>query len=157
MKLNLGSNDKKLPGFMSVDLVPPADFVCDLREPWSIWPDSSVDEIVASHIIEHLPNRIHTMNEMHRVLKPGARAVIDVPSASHGAGYAQDPTHCAPWTMNSFLYFDDRERNWQKFNRYYGITAKLRVVEWSERCEGRNIHKYEDVYVLHVVLQAVKP
>ena len=43
MKLNLGACDRKFAGFLSVDIVPPADVICDLNGPWP-WPDSSVDE-----------------------------------------------------------------------------------------------------------------
>lgn len=156
MKLNLGCADNILPGFLNVGLHPPADAIVDLTGPWP-WPDSSVSEIKASHIIEHLPDRIHTMNSIWRVLVPGGQVVIDVPDASRGAGQWQDPTHCAPWSMNSFTYFDNRERNWRRFHRDYGILAKLRVMEWSEREEGPDIHRYQSVWVLHVVLEAIKP
>jgi len=157
MKLDLGACGRKVPGFRSVDVFPPADIVMDLSRPWAGIKDSSVEEIRAAHIIEHLPDRILTMNEIHRVLVPGGRAVIDVPDASRGAGFHQDPTHVSQWCMNSFLYFDPQEPQWQRFHEPYGITAKLRVVEWSEREEGRSIHKYQHVWVLHVVLEAVKP
>ena len=70
MKLNLGAADRAIPGYLSVDISPPADVIADLSRRWP-WLDSSVDEVVAFDVIEHLPDRIHTMNELHRVLKPG--------------------------------------------------------------------------------------
>jgi predicted SAM-dependent methyltransferase len=159
MKLNLGCSDDIVlgGGWVNVGLALPADAIVDLAGPWP-WPESSVSEIKASHIIEHLPDRVHTMNSIWRVLVPSGRVVIDVPDATRGAGHVQDPTHCGPgWSMNSFTYFDDRERNWQRFHLDYGITAKLRVMGWLDREEGLNIHKYQKVWILHVVLEAIKP
>src|SRR6266853_1836731 len=41
----------------------------------------------------HPLGRIHFMNELWRVMQPGARATIETPNASRGCGYFQDPTH----------------------------------------------------------------
>lgn len=53
MKLNLGASDDHREGFLSVDIAPPADVVCDLRSEWP-WPTDSVDEIYAKDLAEHL-------------------------------------------------------------------------------------------------------
>jgi len=151
--LNLGSNDDHRPGFINVDRVQPADQIADLTVfPWP-WATSSVRCIAASHIVEHLPDRISTMNEMHRVLKPGGRLVIDVPSAAHGSGFAQDPTHCSAWSMNSFGYYEDGHPDWKRFHKSYGITARFKVIELNEM---RYMHHREEVWVVHAVLDAVK-
>jgi predicted SAM-dependent methyltransferase len=80
-KLNLGANDRAVPGFLSVDIVPPADVVADLSQAWP-WEDSSVEEIVAYDVFEHIADKRHSMNEAWRVLRPGGRLTIEVPSAS---------------------------------------------------------------------------
>lgn len=126
--------------------------LADLSLQWP-WRDSSIDEIRAHDVFEHLPSRVHTMNELHRVLKPGARATIEVPSASKGAGFAQDPTHLTPWCMNSFQYFEEGSVATKRFARAYGITARFKVVHLSE-------YEYADVYEpvskVLAVLEAVK-
>jgi predicted SAM-dependent methyltransferase len=152
LRLNLGACDRQFPGFTSVDLVPPADVIADLSKSW-IWADSSVDEVRAHDVFEHLPDRIHTMNELHRVLKPGARATIEVPSASKGAGWAQDPTHKSAWCMNSFQYYEAGSFATQRLARSYGITARFRIVELSER-EDPDVR--EAVFKITAVLEAVK-
>lgn len=152
MRLNLGACDRTIPGFLSVDIVPPADVVADLRERWP-WPDSSVDEVRAYDVIEHLPDRIHTMNELYRVLVPGGRAVIEVPSATKGAGFAQDPTHTSAWCLNSFQYFEAGSFAHQRLSRHYGITARFRVVSLSER-EYQDVR--EPVWKITAELEAVK-
>lgn len=151
-KLNLGAADRALSGFISVDVAPPADVVADLSQRWP-WEDSSVDEVVAMDVFEHLPSRIHTMNELWRVLKPGASAKVEVPSASKGAGYVQDPTHVSPWCMNSFQYFEDRSFTRYRLAKLYGITARFKIISISER-EVQDA--YEPVWKITAVLEAVK-
>jgi hypothetical protein len=132
MKLNLGANDRAVPGFLSVDIAEPADIIADLSKPWP-WPDSSVEEVKAFQVFEHLPDSIYTMNELWRVCKPGARIEIQVPSASHGAGAFQDPTHKSFWTMNTFLYFTLGDPHRKRFAATYGIRAQFKVLQISER------------------------
>jgi len=131
LRLNLGACDRRIPGFVSVDIAPPADVLCDLRLRWP-WPDSSVSEVRAHDIFEHLPDRIHTMNELWRVLSPGGTAVVEVPSASHGAGFACDPTHISAWCLASFQYFEDGSACHRRFARPYGILARFRVTSLKE-------------------------
>lgn len=59
--------------------------------------DNSVDEVFCSHFIEHLdgPQRILFFNELFRVMKPGAKALIIAPDWSHYCSYG-DPTHKYP-------------------------------------------------------------
>jgi hypothetical protein len=108
---------------------------------------------MALDIIEHIEDRIHFMNELHRVMEPGARATIEVPNASKGAGYFQDPTHKSPWCMNSFQYFEDGSFAVNRLAKSYGITARFKVLALSER-EYRDTH--EPVWKITAVLQAVK-
>ncbi len=152
LNLNLGACDRRIPGFLSVDIAPPADVIADLAQAWP-WPDSSVDEVVAFDLFEHLPDRIHTMNELHRVLKPGARATIEVPNAAKGAGQWQDPTHKTGWCMNSFQYFRAESFAHNRLAKSYGITAAFRVLELTER-EYKD--EFEMVWKIRAVLQAVK-
>lgn len=152
MKLNLGCADRALAGFIGVDICPPADQIADLNGPWP-WPDSSVDEVVAFDVIEHLKDKIHTMNELWRVLKPGARATIEVPSSTHGAGADQDPTHVSRWNLNSFQYFEHGSFARQRFAASYAVKAAFRVVSLSER-EYMDAH--EPVWKITAVLEAVK-
>ena len=152
MKLNLGAADRALEGFLSVDICEPADIVTDLSQPWP-WPDSSVDEVAAFDIVEHLPDRIHTMNELHRVLKPGGVARIEVPNASRGAGFWQDPTHVSGWCLNSFQYFEHGSFAVQRLAKSYGITARFRIVSLGER-SYQDVR--EEVWKIAAVLEAVK-
>ena len=150
MKLNLGCCDAPLGGFVNVDLVAGAgvDQLADLREAWP-WTENSVEYIRAWDIIEHLPNKIFTMNEMWRVLQPGGKAEIAVPTTD-GSGAFQDPTHVSFWNRRSFLYYEAGNLYRERFARSYGISAKFRIVQ--ERTDPS-----VDGPRLTIVLEAVKP
>lgn len=79
------------------------------RKPWP-WPDSSVDEAYSSHFVEHLTQteRCHFFNELHRILKPDAKALIIVPHWSSGRAYG-DPTHQWPAWSDMAAYYLKRE------------------------------------------------
>jgi SAM-dependent methyltransferase len=44
------------------------------------WPDGSIDVVVCNQVLEHLKNIWLPMSEMHRVLRPGGRAILSVPN-----------------------------------------------------------------------------
>jgi len=79
VKLNLGSGPDRFEGWTSVDrdeAVSP-DVLADVAHlPQA---DQSVDEILASHILEHLPWDTSALYEWHRVLKHGGRITVVVP------------------------------------------------------------------------------
>lgn len=43
------------------------------------FPDSSFDCIVMTDVLEHVPDRQKTLNELYRILKPGGAAIITTP------------------------------------------------------------------------------
>lgn len=138
MRLNLGACDRAFPGFLSVDICPPADVIADLTQAWP-WPDSSIDEVIAFDVFEHLADKRHTMNELWRVLKPGARARIGVPDAADGDGGFCDPTHVSYWTGSDFEYYERGDYARERFRNspYYGVNADFRVVAFEKKRHQR--------------------
>jgi predicted SAM-dependent methyltransferase len=158
MRLNLGcSSDIRTGGqWVNVDLVQPCDQVVDLSLRWP-WPTSSIEEIYAADIFEHLPDRINTMNEAHRVLKAGGRLTIECPDAAKGAGQWQDPTHVSAWTPNGLQYFADGSRAHKRFAVAYGITARFNVLSVTERQYSEMAGACRcEVWKFHAILEAVK-
>jgi len=148
IRLNLGCSDRHLPGYINIDRVKPADMIMDLAWPWN-FEESSVSEILAYDIIEHLPDKILTMNQAWRALKPGGLLDIDVPTTD-GRGAWQDPTHVSYWNRNSFFYFTDGDPNRERFCEAYKIRARFQVID--EKTTG-----YPDSVVkLRIKLRAVK-
>lgn len=46
------------------------------------YPDGFFDEVVFWHVLEHLPDPRETLQEAHRILRPGGRVVVAVPNFS---------------------------------------------------------------------------
>ena len=155
MRLNLGANDRRLEGFVSVDICPPADMLVDLTKPWP-WADSSVDEVFAADVFEHLPDKRQTMNELFRILKPGGIARIQVPHATDGDGGHCDPTHVSYWTTSDFEYYcpgvPERERF--RNSSYYGVKADFAVKDIKQLRYQRRFGGH--VVEIQAVLEAVK-
>ena len=184
-KLNLGAADRHIDGYLCVDIAPPECEKCgdtqsrtvDLGQAWP-WADSSVDDVLALDVCEHIPDgirliptgntalgprsaqrsvggRIWFMNELHRVLVPGRRATIETPNAAHGVGYFQDPTHCSPYCLSTFKYFEAGAFAHQRLAKAYGITAAFKVLSLTEsRSNGEDAR--EEVWKIRAVLEAVK-
>lgn len=116
----------------------PEDLVfrtADLSREKIPFADDSFDLVVASHIIEHLPNAVALFGELLRVCRPGGRVYVEAPSvrstwvsspvAQHWhliLSYYDDPTHTGrPWTPQA-LY---------RLIRYYGCRVVLSRYEFS--------------------------
>lgn len=161
MKLNLGCSDDHKPGYVNVDCAPPADQIVNLAQRWP-WPDSSIDEIFARDVFEHLPSKIETLNEAHRVLKPGGLLDLWVPCVMLSDGRVNpgafaDPTHRTFWTMDDRYYFCEEWNTPQdergRFGKAYGITALFRIKEWKLVEYGQRESRRSKIQAL---LEAVK-
>lgn len=148
LKVNLGCADALIEGWENVDITPgPGVTVVDLRERWP-WADGSVQRILAADVIEHLPDKVFTMNEMHRVLASGCIAEVIVPSTD-GPGAFQDPTHVSFWNRNSFRYYTAGDPYRERFAASYGITAAFMV-------HGERTIETQDGPKIQIALGAVK-
>ena len=79
-------------GWVNIDLNPryPADILADVCT--LPYPDESVDEIYAGHVLEHIPQNGMALPEWNRVLKTGGFVTIVVPELArciraHREGY----------------------------------------------------------------------
>lgn len=97
MKIDLGCGPNKREGFVGLDQFkfPGVDKVVNLGKARLPFKDKTVDEVHASHFVEHLDavERCHLFNELYRVMKPGATMAMIVPHWGSSRAYG-DPTHC---------------------------------------------------------------
>jgi SAM-dependent methyltransferase len=116
LSLDLGSGPNGKPGFLHVDQTsfPGVDLVLDLRKPWP-WKDNSVEEVHSSHCLEHFDSmeRVHFINELWRVLKPGSKCTLICPHWSSCRAYG-DPTH--KWPPVSEFAFFYWKKDWRMAN-----------------------------------------
>lgn len=108
-KLNLGCAYKILPGHVNLDRHKHqgVDVVHDLNKFPYPFNNNEFDEILASHILEHVDDMPRTMKELHRILKSGGKLVIKGPHFS-GEGSWVDPTHKRCFTYGTFTFFCPR-------------------------------------------------
>lgn len=144
IKLDLGcGKNKKGPDYIGLDELDfeGVDIVCNVgKEKWP-FKDGSVDEVHASHFVEHLypAERIHFVNELYRVLKnpeynnaglvhKGFATVI-VPHWASQRAYG-DLTHKWPAVSEFWFYYLDKD--WRTVNAPHNqdYTCNLHVT-WA--------------------------
>jgi SAM-dependent methyltransferase len=128
LRIDIGCGRTKMDGWDGIDAI---DFgqkhVHDVRSGLP-FADASVAEARSSHFVEHLTGeqRIAFFNELHRVLKPGAQALIVTPNWSHACAYG-DPTH--QWPPMSEWYALYLNKAWREANApHVGYTCDF---DWS--------------------------
>ncbi len=136
--MNMGSGLDRRAGFVNADRVPLAgvDVVCDFsRRPFP-FKDNVFDEVFMSHVLEHLPDTLATMEEIHRVCRPSATVTIKVPHYKHSSAF-QDPTHLRFFTEGSFDYFGKDPRSYYTRARFDVVKVEkaydFHIDRWVRR------------------------
>lgn len=124
LKLDFGCGKNPREGFQGVDQydfgqafkvnLSEFDPVAKRLKPWP-WADSSVEVAHSSHFIEHLQahQRIHFVNELHRVLVPGGNCTMITPHWASCRAYG-DLTH--QWPPVSEFWFYYLSKQWRDSN-----------------------------------------
>ena len=123
-RANLGCGSDIRSGYVNVDSakIPGVDVVADLAlYPWP-FRGGAFEEIQLVNVLEHLPNTVAAVEEIHRVAVAGARVVIRVPYWNCWQA-AADPTHRQQFHQCSFDFFDPakdfcRERPYYSHARF---------------------------------------
>lgn len=134
--LDVGCGLRKQPGAIGVDRNPAGrpDVVCDLdRFPYP-FRDGIFDRVRAVHVIEHVADVMRTMEEFHRLLRPGGRLYIVTPHFSDFSSYC-DPTHRRHLSSFSFRYFGEDHGGFgyytsAKFREIFVRVRLLRFWRW---------------------------
>jgi hypothetical protein len=140
LMLDLGCGKNKKPGFLGVDVLKfeGVDVVCDLGKKKWPWKDGSVDEIHASHFVEHLTptERIHFTNEAYRVMRFGARITIITPHWCASRAYG-DLTH--QWPPVSEFWFYYLNKAWRAVNAPHNQTY---TCDFDPPAGGYTLHSW---------------
>jgi SAM-dependent methyltransferase len=124
--LDIGCGKKKQdPSAIGLDRQPgsSADVRCDLTHfPWPL-KDNCAGRIYLSHFLEHHPDILRAMAEVHRIAQPGAEVIIVTPHYSSPDSYT-DPTHLFHLAVRSFDYF---ERN--SFEDFIYPAGGFRILQ----------------------------
>lgn len=114
-RLNLGCGRRYDPTAINVDVTPDTkpDIVHNLdQRPWP-FSDNRFDNVQMIDVLEHLDNTIATLEEIHRVCRPGALVHIVVPHFSSNGAFT-DPTHKRFFALGTFEYLT----SWHPNNFY---------------------------------------
>jgi O-antigen biosynthesis protein len=158
LALDFGGAHNPEPGYKTVDMHEPADYVGDIFDVLAKLDDNSVGVIRAVDFFEHISDKVSLWNEMYRVLAHGGMILSLTPSTD-GRGAYQDPTHVAFYNQNSFWYFVDEKyrkfvpelkmdfqvsrlltifpSEWHKENNIPYVNANLIALKGGERFGGR--------------------
>ncbi|MBV6431192.1 MAG: hypothetical protein IANPNBLG_01321 [Bryobacteraceae bacterium] len=134
--LDVGCGRKKFPGSIGLDRNPAgdADVLADLDHFPFPFRDRSFDQIRAIHVIEHVADVIRTMEEFHRMLRPGGRVILVTPHYTDFSSFC-DPTH--RWHLNSFSF-----RYFGRDNAGFGYYSRARFREISTRVKLLALWRY---------------
>jgi SAM-dependent methyltransferase len=167
--LDLGCGRRKSPGAIGLDLnpLPGVDVVADVQGGLPFAGDSFT-EARLRHLVEHVPDLVKLMAEVHRVCRPGALVRILTPHFSAAASY-RDPTHIHHLSARSFEFFcqmapeDFRPLNFQyelvSQRIIFGRKGRLGLCAWANRHPG--LYEQHLAFLLpalevEVVLKVVK-
>lgn len=166
VRLNLGCGRFPIPGWINVDSspLPEVDVLVDLEAGSLPFDDDSIAEFAGSHVLEHIRNSLGLMQELHRVAKPGALAVLRVPYGSSDDADT-DPTHVRRYFWGSWGYFS-QPYYWRADYGYRGdweVEDMLLIVNdeyngksWAEVFQAVE-HRRNVVKEMVATLRAIKP
>lgn len=140
--IGCGKNKRNDGYWIGIDIIPFEGVDKVMNAGKDKWPfkDGSVDEIHASHFVEHLEpeERIHFVNELFRVLKQpvyndgklvSGFATIIVPHWASQRAYG-DMTHKWPPVSEFWFYYLDKE--WRAINAPHNQDYKCHLnVTWG--------------------------
>lgn len=133
--LDVGCGPNKVKDAFGVDIVrmDGVNAVVDLFHLPLPFADDIFDEIYFNDVIEHLPNTVKIMEEVHRISRKDARVFIRV--VNWNSSYtAADPTHIRAFTEISFDFYGDRP------GRNYYTKARFEVIKVGFQY-SRNVQK----------------
>jgi SAM-dependent methyltransferase len=169
-RLNVGCGRHCLPEWVNLDMasLPGVDVVADLeqcRQHPLPFPDDHFDELLLSHVLEHIRDPLGLMQELHRIAKPGARALIRIPYGSSDDAF-EDPTHVRQYFLASFGYFS--QPFYWRADYGYGGDWQVRQIDLIVEREAHQGMTTEQIFTrirtlrnvvleMVAVLEAIKP
>ena len=121
MKLNLGCGKDIRKDYINIDKIflEGVNIVCNIEEGLP-FKNNVFDEILCSHVLEHLDNIMDVMVDIHRILKKEGIVNIEVPHCSSVLAYS-DPTHKMFFSYTTMEYFETM----RKFNYYSKVRFQI--------------------------------
>ena len=157
--LNVGTGGHDLVGWVNLDETKPGDVLA--RVPPAPFRDECFDEILMSHVVEHMPldDGRALLKECHRILKPGGVVTVIVPdgkiiSLAYLAGQIDN------WKLNDWLlysYCQESQHRW-----LYDRRTLNQLVADAGFVGLRRLNRFTDAHMMapawfQVGVSAIKP
>ncbi len=99
------------------------------------YADNSFDLVIGNHIMEHIPNDVKAMAEIYRVLKPGSRALLQVPYSITIAATIEEPEINDPQKQSALYGQKDHVRIYllqDYINRLQSCGFIITLIEYKD-------------------------
>jgi len=152
VKLNLGCGLKAKEGWVNADIadLPGVDCVMDMNKPW-LWSVGTFERVEAIHVFEHAFDKMFCLEELWRVMKHGAIAVIETPNFQGNPDAWMDPTHRNAWHPGTMDFFHPTHPNAYYTKARFIIVDYLHsdlYLHWKvaayKRCDAELLAKHQD-------------
>jgi len=106
--------------------------------------DCTYDLILCNHVLEHIVDDIKAMKEIYRVLKPGGRAILQIPLDKEREKSYEDYTITKPQDRNKYFGQYDHVRIYGMdfFNRLSDVGFRYEKIDITSKLTDKNISKY---------------
>jgi len=143
MKINLGSGENKLLGYVNIDKRPIADIQKDVGKETLTPEIHDVEEVIIHHAAEHFPNFLFWVNDLAKCCLNGCIWKITVPYATWLPSLS-NPHHVNPFfTEDTFGFFGDIYKREQPkdfkleilktvFTYNENLWGKHQMMEWEK-------------------------
>jgi SAM-dependent methyltransferase len=107
---------------------PQATFISDFIPPLTAYADNSFDWVVSFQVIEHIEKDSFFLQEIHRVLKPGGRALLTTPNRPMSLSRN-------PWHIREYMAQELTQLAKKCFSEVTmkGITGNEKVMQYYEQ------------------------
>ena len=158
--LDIGCGDNKIPGAIGLDkrACKGVNVISDFEEGLPFKTDC-IETVFLRHVIEHVDDLIHFMEELYRICQKDAKVNIEAPYYS-SRGAFRDPTHRHFISEDTFQYFEypvdyGTKTNFKIESIRYGYRKPFRYLPEYIRKRFRR-YFLNVVDNLYVTLRAVK-
>lgn len=116
---------------VNIDQIVEVDYVWgDKRLSELVGGDARVDYVIASHVIEHVPDLIGWLQEIHQILKPGGILSLVIPDKRFCFDYFRHPTRPAD-VIDAYLREARKPSPRQIFDHLASAVKWHEQISWS--------------------------
>lgn len=113
--------------------------ICDLP-----FKDNEFDMIICNHVLEHIPDDTKAMQEIYRILKPGGKAILQVPYDKNREKTFEDNSITDPAERTKIFgqYDHVRVYGMDYFDKLKSIGFTVEAVDYTSKFSKKEIEKY---------------